>query len=85
MSLSNEWTERHLTPRGWERGDEKSDSAQVRTRLNPLDRVQTWLYRDKLTHRYEGPDRGASCIWSGGDPEEASRLVEIYGSCPQNL
>jgi hypothetical protein len=25
MAVSNEWTEWHLTPRGWEFGDEKTD------------------------------------------------------------
>ena len=25
MALSEEWTERHLTPRGWELGSEKTD------------------------------------------------------------
>lgn len=85
MSLSNEWTEWHLTPRGWERGDEKTDFGPVQTKPNPPDRVQTYRYREKLTHHYASSDRGASCIWSGGEPGEISRLVGIYGSCPQEL
>lgn len=40
MSASNEWSERHLTPRGWEAGSEKLDMSSNIV-APPSDRVLT--------------------------------------------
>ena len=39
MSYSDEWTEWHLTPRGWERGSERTDGPDVEFKEPPADRV----------------------------------------------
>lgn len=51
MSASNEWTIYHLTPRGWEKGTEKSDFART-DRPRPVDTVQTLEVRDYLSSSF---------------------------------
>jgi len=51
MSASNEWTEWHLTPRGWERGTEKEDFRRI-DRERPTDRVWTTKWIEQQGHAY---------------------------------
>jgi hypothetical protein len=38
-TAAGEYTERHLTPRGWEKGTEVTDSGRT-SRLVPVDRLR---------------------------------------------
>jgi hypothetical protein len=48
MALSDEWTEWHLTPDGWMRGER--DSAGLHPIQAPIDRVLTILWRENVAH-----------------------------------
>lgn len=87
MSASNEWTEWHLTPRGWERGDWKVDggSGSSRRGLVPEDRVLTFAYREFMSSVYSPMDKGAEFIWQSDDKEKIKELRAKYGEPPEHL
>src|SRR5260370_29798787 len=66
MSLSNEWTEWHLTPAGWVRGTEKEDFRTVDPEPPP-DRVKTVVWHDRLSSRFSKPERSHDETWSSPD------------------
>jgi hypothetical protein len=84
MSLSNEWTEWHLTPAGWVRGTEKEDFRKI-DREPPPDRVKTVVWHDRLSSRFSKPDRYHEETWSSPDKAAISGLVAKFGSPPDNL
>ena len=49
MSLSQESTEWHLTPGGWQRGTERMDFGNVTVVEPPSDRVATYRWVEKLS------------------------------------
>lgn len=49
MSESDEWTDWHLTPRGWEEGSQKLDFVGYQEKPVPKDGVMTCRYSEKLS------------------------------------
>jgi hypothetical protein len=84
MARSEEWTERHLTPRGWEVGSKKTDFS-LKTREPPADRVLTVRYREFLSDRDGGGDKGTIEIWSGGNRSAIAKLKAQFGQPPEHL
>jgi hypothetical protein len=84
MSASNEWTEWHLTPRGWERGTEKEDFRRV-DREPPADRVLTVVYRQFLSSSYSKMEESLDTTWQSHDATAIAVLKEKFGSPPQQL
>jgi hypothetical protein len=84
MSLSNEWTEWHLTPTGWVRGTEKEDFRTV-DREPPPDRVKTVVWHDRLSSRWSKPERWHDETWSSSDKAAISDLVAKFGPPPDSL
>jgi hypothetical protein len=80
MAMGDEWTEWHLTPRGWERGSERQDAYGTKTKPPPTDTVLTVRYYDYL--------RGGSQLeekWRSQDGAEVARLLKEHGEAPRNL
>ncbi len=84
MSLSNEWTEWHLTPEGWVRGTEKEDFRTI-TREPPAERVKTVRWHDYLSSRFSKPDRYHSDIWVSSDRSAVAALEAKFGPPPDSL
>ncbi|GAA0029113.1 hypothetical protein [Bradyrhizobium ottawaense] len=84
MSLSNEWTEWHLTPAGWVRGTEKEDFRTVH-RDPPPDRVKTVVWRERLSSRFSKVDSGHSEQWRSNDGAAIATLEAKFGPPPRNL
>lgn len=84
MSLSNEWTEWHLTQAGWVRGTEKEDFRTI-TREPPPDRVKTVVWKERLSSVYSTPERGHNKTWSSQDKAAVARLEAEFGPPPSNL
>jgi hypothetical protein len=84
MSLSNEWTDWHLTPEGWVRGTEKEDFGKIE-RDPPPDRVKTVRWRDYIASRYSTPERYHSDEWSSDDKAAIARLEAKFGPPPSTL
>jgi hypothetical protein len=84
MSLSNEWTEWHLTPEGWGRGTEKEDFRTI-DREPPHNRVKTVRSHDYISSRFSKADRYHSDVWSPQDKAAIARLEAKFGPPPSNL
>ncbi|MFY9074325.1 hypothetical protein OZZ08_05110 [Malaciobacter mytili] len=85
MSASNEWTEWHLTPRGWEKGSSKIDFQGTTTKDAPVDRVITYCYSEYQSSGFGGVDKGSKIIWSSEDTEQIDTLTSKYGECPDSI
>ncbi|HEY0760009.1 MAG TPA: hypothetical protein VGD59_12215 [Acidisarcina sp.] len=92
MARRLEWTEWHLTPRGWERG-----STRVRGRGNqwtdePQDRALSFVYKEvegsasETTQSSEETwrPRGLDGLPAPLSPE-TKELLSQHGPCPQSL
>jgi hypothetical protein len=84
MSASNEWTEWHLTPRGWERGTEKEDFRRI-DREPPADRVQTVLYRERLSSSFSSLDVSLDVEWECANKAMIEALTQQFGPAPKHL
>lgn len=85
MSVSNEWAEWHLTPRGWERGSYKEDFKSEIQVNKPDDAVCTYLYREYMSSPFSSVSKEHRCEWSSINEEEIKELKEQFGEAPKRL
>jgi len=85
MSASDEWTEWHLTPDGWERGSEKTDVVGVENKEPPPDRVLTCRFHEYLGSVMGKPQRWHDTVWMCTDAGKVAELVIEHGTCPLRL
>ena len=84
MTASNEWTEWHLTPRGWEEGDSKTDFAKF-DKPTPSDRVETVEHREVVSSAFSPLEVTNDIIWSSEDKALVASLRAKFGDAPNNL
>ena len=84
MSASNEWTEWHLTPKGWVRGTEKEDFRRI-DRDPPEDRVMTVVHKQFLSSIYSKMDVSTDTTWQAKDGRAVAELLKKFGPAPQQL
>jgi hypothetical protein len=84
MSASNEWTEWHLTPRGWERGTEKEDFNVIR-RDAPNDRFLTVKWYEYLGYSMSKMQKGHDEIWRSSDEQKVNEYIIKFGEAPKSL
>jgi hypothetical protein len=86
MAARREWTEWHLTPRGWEMGSTRhGDQGNVWVG-EPEDRVLSVTYKEQQTSSQPEPTRGTEESWRTkevGAP--IAELLREHGECPQRL
>jgi len=85
MSASNEWTLWHLTPRGWERGTEKTDFGAANEKPAPSDRVLTFKYREFMSSMYSPIEKTRDEVWRSQDECLITDLLAKFGSSPRSL
>jgi hypothetical protein len=85
MSASNEWTEWHLTPRGWERGTEKLDFSGISEVSPPPDRVLTVRWCFYLGYSLGKPDQYHEEVWHSSDQNLIDILKKRFGEPPKSL
>lgn len=85
MSASNEWTEWHLTPRGWERGREQVDFAGITERDRPSDAGQTVQNSEYMGSIYSASEKTQEVTWECGDRAATERLLAQFGPAPKTL
>lgn len=86
MAESREWTEWHLTPRGWESGTTKRDCVGVEEKPAPEDRVLSVEYEEEWSSPFsKGANISIRELWRGADKENIAKLLEKHGSCPKHL
>jgi hypothetical protein len=85
MSLSREWTDWHLTPRGWEEGSTRTDFGNVTETEPPQDRVLTSRFSEELSSIYSKMDRWHQEQWRSADADAVKALLDKFGPPPDSL
>lgn len=85
MSYSNEWTEWHLTPRGWESGSERTDGPGIEFKPDPPDRVLTYRWSEVQTSPYAPMHRSLEKRWEGEEKTLIAKLLAEFGDPPKRL
>ena len=85
MSLSKEWTEWHLTPRGWEGGSGCVDFGRTTFKEEPSDRVATYRWLEEQPSFPAPMYRGLELVWHSPDKEAIERLKKQFGEAPNHL
>ena len=85
MSASHEWTEWHLTHRGWEQGSWKIDFGSVNHKGYPADRVLTCQYHVRLSSSFSQYQRYVDEIWQSDNETVVKELIQKFGECPERL
>lgn len=85
MSASNEWTDWHLTPRGWVKGSYQVDFSDAKQVDPPADRVLTSRYSEYMSSVYSKMDTRIKTTWTSEDDTEVKRLLDQFGPAPDNL
>ncbi len=85
MSASDEWTEYHLTPKGWETGSDRVDGQGETLKDPPADRVLTVRWREYLGSVYGKMKRYHEEVWKSDDVTAISALRKQFGEPPSSL
>jgi hypothetical protein len=85
MGYSDEWTEWQLTPRGWERGSERTDGPGIEFKEPPADRVLTYRWSEIQSSPYSRMHRNAEVKWKSNDEELIAKLKTQFGEAPRHL
>jgi hypothetical protein len=83
MAVRKEWTEWHLTPRGWERGSTRVQGKGNDWTAEPEDRVVSYVYSE--TETSQGSRQWAEETWNNKNVSEANELLTRFGPCPEKL
>ncbi|NJL63476.1 MAG: hypothetical protein HC903_18650 [Methylacidiphilales bacterium] len=82
----NEWTEWHLTSRGWEQGNQKREDSPFVNKLKaPIDRILTCRYHETLSTNSVWMQKHTNEVWKISDKKVLTQMLEKFGSCPQYL
>jgi hypothetical protein len=85
MSFSLEWTEYHLTSRGWERGSERVDFGNDTIKEPPADRVQTVRWVEEQTSGYGRMHRSHRIDRESENKQAIKDLRAKFGEPPSSL
>lgn len=86
VSMSNEWTEWHLTPRGWEPGKSSLDFQPVRgPDKPPKDRVLSVQYNEHMGSAVSKVSKLKNEIWRSPDASAINSLLKEFGECPEQI
>ncbi|BAZ39271.1 hypothetical protein NIES4101_52230 [Calothrix sp. NIES-4101] len=82
----NQWTEWHLTPRGWERGNKNHEDSPLVIKLEPpIDRILTCRYHENFSNNSVWMKSHISEVWTISDQQILDQMLDKFGSCPQSL
>jgi hypothetical protein len=83
MSFSNEWTEHHLTSRGWESGSERTDGPGIQIKEPSKDRVMTYKCSEVQNVSHARTHRSGAILWESGYRELIKELLDKFGQPPE--
>ncbi len=87
MAIRKEWTEWHLTPRGWEPGSTRREGKGNDWRDEPADRLLSYQHVEIETSS-SPPKVTTEETWCTKDPAALTQLeaaLTQHGSCPERL
>ena len=85
MAARKEWTEWHLTPRGWEKGATRVHGQGNTWVEEPLDRVLSSVYQELQTEGSSDVKKWVEETWRSKKSNEVDELLKQYGACPERL
>lgn len=99
MAARMEWTEWHLTPRGWERGSTRVQGKGNMWVDEPEDRALSFVYKEIESPSQPGVQKSVEETWRPRDTTgfpgpiapapplcaETEELLREHGPCPQAL
>jgi hypothetical protein len=86
MAIRKEWTEWHLTPRGWEKGSTRREGRGNDWQDEPADRVLSYQYCE--FHGIGEPKITTEETWRTKDPAAVGTIeaaLARYGAPPSRL
>lgn len=83
MATRREWTEWHLTPRGWERGSKRSQGKN-NWADDPEDRVLSFVSKEEETSS-SAVTHSTEETWRSKTAENVDDLLRKHGDCPRKL
>jgi hypothetical protein len=78
MDFSHEWTDWHLTPRGWVKGSYKVDFKNEVSVEAPKNRVLTRRYEEIITSVSAPLKIVKTNVWDNGKTEMIKKLYKKY-------
>lgn len=78
MNFSQEWTEWHLTPKGWVKGSYKVDFKDTITLDPPKDRVLTRKYEEIITSVSAPLKIVKTNVWDNGNTDGIKKLYKKF-------
>ena len=88
MAISRQWTEWHLTPRGWVSGSSRRDGEGNVWRDEPEDRIVTFDYQEQIDKAHPEPHATVQESWRSktvGAGAGIDHLLAQHGPCPRKL
>jgi hypothetical protein len=85
MALRKEWTEWHLTPRGWERGSTRVQGKGNTWVEEPLDRVLSSVYQELETSESTAITKSSEETWRSKKTDNVEELLKKNGPRPEHL
>jgi len=85
METRKEWTEWHLTPRGWERGASRVHGQGNTWVEEPTDRVLSSVYQERETDDSPEAQKWVEETWRSRKAENIEELLQKCGPAPQKL
>jgi hypothetical protein len=86
MSASHEWTQWHLTPRGWEPGKSCLDFQPAKGPDEPpTDRVLSITYDEYMGSTFSAVDKTFTELFRLPEPQIVDLLIDKFGTCPARI
>jgi hypothetical protein len=83
--MRKEWTEWHLTPRGWEKGATRVHGQGNSWVEEPTDRLMSCEYQELELDNAPEVKRWSEETWRSKEHEQLSAALEKFGPCPERL
>ena len=85
MAVRRDWTEWHLTPRGWEPGSTRREGSGTKWADEPQDRVLSCVFQELQATEPTNVERSTEETWRSKKATDVDDLLKQFGECPQRL
>lgn len=83
--MRKEWTEWHLTPRGWEKGATRVHGQGNTWIEEPTDRLLSCVYQELESGDPPQLRKWCEETWRSREEEEVNAASKQFGPCPERL
>ena len=85
MAARKEWTEWHLTPRGWEKGATRVQGQGNTWVEEPVDRLLSCVYQEVESDASPGVEKWSEETYRSKKVADLDAALKQYGPCPERL